>query len=242
MKFEDLWGHVCEDSYIQKKENTFFYVRDDGFTSREVSTKWIEGKVDANEMEYLCMAKGELLDLGCGFGKYGRYLLEGKYIDKVDYVDIGSSVKYFRDRGERLITQDMREYLENTKKRYDTILLMRNVVAECGSIHGVYNLLEACYKVLNNNGIAIITYKDYTKTDEMIHLIYHRNNINNDRYAGIVNVCLHYNEKVSEYKQLCYLSREHLEGMCQEIGFDIILSGKNTWDFCVLFRGNERCR
>lgn len=110
------------------------------------------------EQRALQLAKGKILDVGCGAGSHSLYLQNGKKLD-VTAIDISvNAIKACELRGiKNAKVQDIMT-LENEK--YDTILLLMNGAGMCGKLKNISKFLLKLKSLLNENGQILLDSSD----------------------------------------------------------------------------------
>lgn len=110
------------------------------------------------EQEALLLAKGTILDVGCGAGSHSLYLQNELNLD-VTAIDISqNAIKACQLRGiKKARVQDVMT-LEG--KQYDTILLLMNGAGMCGKLKNIPNFLLKLKSLLNPGGQILLDSSD----------------------------------------------------------------------------------
>lgn len=110
------------------------------------------------ERKALDLAKGKVLDVGCGAGSHALYLQNERNLE-VTAMDISANaIEACKLRGiESTRVQNVME-LENEK--YDTILLMMNGAGMCGKLKKISGFLQKLKSLLNENGQILLDSSD----------------------------------------------------------------------------------
>ncbi len=110
------------------------------------------------EQKALELAKGKILDVGCGAGSHSLYLQNQRYLD-VTAIDISANaIQACTLRGIKdAKVQDVMA-LENEK--YDTILLLMNGAGMCGRLKNVATFLSKLKSLLKPNGQILLDSSD----------------------------------------------------------------------------------
>ncbi|RZJ59839.1 MAG: class I SAM-dependent methyltransferase, partial [Flavobacterium sp.] len=110
------------------------------------------------EQKALELAKGRVLDVGCGAGSHSLYLQNEKGLD-VTAIDISpSAIEACRLRGiKNSIAQDVMA-LENEK--FDTILLLMNGAGMCGRLTKLPEFINKLKTFLNPGGQILLDSSD----------------------------------------------------------------------------------
>jgi SAM-dependent methyltransferase len=110
------------------------------------------------EQTALQLAKGKVLDVGCGAGSHSLYLQNERNLD-VTAIDISANaIKACELRGiTKVKVQDVMT-LEN--ETYDTILLLMNGAGMCGRLKNIPKFLLKLKSLLNENGQILLDSSD----------------------------------------------------------------------------------
>ncbi|HJS01251.1 MAG TPA: class I SAM-dependent methyltransferase [Flavobacterium sp.] len=113
-------------------------------------------EMPAIEQKALTLAKGKILDVGCGAGSHSLYLQNKLDVSAIDISP--SAVKACQLRGiKNAFVQDILT-LENEK--YDTILLLMNGTGIFGSLKNTPKFLQKLKSLLNPDGQILIDSSD----------------------------------------------------------------------------------
>ncbi len=110
------------------------------------------------EQKALSLAKGKVIDVGCGAGSHSLYLQNERKLD-VTSIDISeNAIKTCKLRGlKKARVQDIL-FLENEK--FDTILLMMNGAGMCGKLKYLSKFLLKLKSLLHENGQILLDSSD----------------------------------------------------------------------------------
>ena len=112
----------------------------------------------AMEQKALSLAKGKILDVGCGAGSHSLYLQNEKQLDVIS-IDISeNAIEACKLRGlKNARVQDVM-LLENEK--FDTILLLMNGAGMCGRLKNINAFLQKLKSLLTDNGQILLDSSD----------------------------------------------------------------------------------
>jgi len=114
------------------------------------------------EQKALQIAKGKILDVGCGAGSHSLYLQNEKNLD-VHSIDISqNAVEACKLRGLKNVqVQNILEMDSNTpENKFDTILLLMNGTGIFGTLKDTTKFLQKLRSLLNANGQILIDSSD----------------------------------------------------------------------------------
>ncbi|SHJ04226.1 class I SAM-dependent methyltransferase [Flavobacterium haoranii] len=115
------------------------------------------------EQKALQLAKGKVLDVGCGAGSHSLYLQNERNLD-VTSIDISANaIEACQLRGlKKAFVQDVMkidaESLQHDK--YDTILLLMNGAGMCGKLKNISKFLVKLKSLLNEGGQILLDSSD----------------------------------------------------------------------------------
>lgn len=115
------------------------------------------------EQKALQLAKGKVLDVGCGAGSHSLYLQNERNLD-VTSIDISANaIEACKLRGlKKAFVQDVMkidaESLQHDK--YDTILLLMNGAGMCGKLKNISKFLLQLKSLLNEGGQILVDSSD----------------------------------------------------------------------------------
>jgi SAM-dependent methyltransferase len=110
------------------------------------------------EQKALQLARGRVLDAGCGAGSHSLYLQNNPDLD-VTAIDISANaVEACRLRGVTNVRQADIMALEGEK--YDTILLLMNGAGMCGRLKKITEFLQKVKSLLNEGGQVLVDSSD----------------------------------------------------------------------------------
>lgn len=167
------------------------------------------------EKTALQMAKGSILDIGCGAGSHSIYLMGNKEFD-VLAIDISEkAIDTCKKQGIPAIQAD---FFEFEYSKFDTLLFLMNGIGICGTVDKLPPFFEQCKKLLNKNGQILLDSSDiiYMYEDEdgeyWIDL--------NKGYYGEVEYKMQYKKSISEPFKWLFIDFNLLQSLSAEHGFN----------------------
>ena len=186
-------------------------------------------KMPKLEQKALQLAKGKILDVGCGAGSHSLYLQIEKKFD-VRSIDISkNAVEACQLRGLKNVqVQNILEIdSDNPENKFDTILLLMNGTGIFGTLKETTNFLQKLRSLLNPNGQILIDSSD---------IIYMFDNdeeggkwIPSNGYYGELTFTIRYkNEKEDQFPRL-YMDYNTLQNAAFANGLqcELILEGEH---------------
>ena len=116
------------------------------------------GAMPKIEQKALQIAKGKVLDIGCGAGSHSLYLQNERGLD-VTAIDISEkAIETCQLRG--IKKASVQDFMLLEKQKYDTILLMMNGTGICGKLKRLPVFLNKLKSLLAPNGQILIDSSD----------------------------------------------------------------------------------
>ena len=110
------------------------------------------------EQKALELAKGKILDVGCGAGSHSLYLQNERNLD-VTSIDISANaIQACTLRG--LKNAKVQDVMTLENEKYDTILLLMNGAGMCGKLKNIPNFLLKLKSLLNPGGQILLDSSD----------------------------------------------------------------------------------
>lgn len=127
----------------------------------EMSVAYLFRSFDAMpkiEQKALQLARGKILDVGCGAGSHSLYLQNELELD-VTAIDISANaIETCKLRGVRYAK--VQDIMAPEHQQYDTILLLMNGAGMCGRLRNVGAFLSKLKSLLNKNGQILLDSSD----------------------------------------------------------------------------------
>lgn len=207
---KDLIGKACED-YFYHHSNEKIYTETTCSLKEELPISyWFRSYDDMPPIEQkaLALAKGKVLDIGCGVGSHSLYL-QNKGIE-VEAIDISSrSVAVAKSRG---VQKAMVKNLLEVEDSYDTLLLLMNGTGIFQNLRTIDAYLQHIYKILKPNGQLLIDSSDIiylfeNEEDGSVWVPF------DTGYYGAVDFKVYYKEEVESFPWL-YIDFDTLRNAC----------------------------
>lgn len=176
------------------------------------------------EQKALQLAKGNVLDVGCGAGSHALALQNERNLE-VTAIDISeNAVKACHHRGlKNVIVQHLLDLNPITK--FDTILLLMNGTGIFGTLKETGNYLQKLKSILNKNGQILIDSSDliymYDQDEDGAY------SIPADGYYGELTFTVHYKGETEDTFPWLYLDYNTLQkvAIANGLNCELVLEG-----------------
>jgi len=175
------------------------------------------------EQKALKLAKGAILDVGCGSGSHSLYLQENN--KKVKAIDVSKgAIEVANLRG--VVNAEIKNILDETET-FDTILLLMNGTGIFQELSQVSKYLTHLKKLLNSGGQILMDSSDIKYMYEDEDGGYWMDT--NSNYYGELDYFLSYKNEDETPMKWLYLDFETLKLACETVGLkcDIIKEGEH---------------
>ena len=184
-------------------------------------------EMPAIEQKALQLAKGKVLDVGCGAGSHSLYLQNVKSLE-VTAIDISKgAAEVTKARG---VKKSFNQNLFGVKEQYDTLLLLMNGIGICGKLERINVFLQHLKSLLKPNGQILLDSSDiiYMFPQEEDGSVW----VNSEKYYGEVEFTMSYKGKTSATFDWLYLDYNTLQNACLANGLhcELVVEGEH-YDF-----------
>ncbi len=215
----DAFGHVLLD-HFEGRAATEIIERSDGFIGLSANAEEYFQEPGAEAAAVLSRARGRVLDIGCGAGRYALFLQERGH--EVVGIDISPlAIEVCRRRGFRdarvLSIDDVTPELGS----FGTIIMMGNNFGLFGSLRKARFLLKRFRRMTDPDARIIAQVLDPSQTTDPDHLAYHAQNRARGRLPGQLRLrVLHRSFKGAWFDYL-FVSRREMEEIVTGTGWKI---------------------
>ena len=184
------YGLALLDYHRGNLDATLAIYRDDGWRD-ELSIKTFFRRAEEYELERIALelCRGHVLDVGAGTGLHSLFL-QDKVLSVCAMDVLPEAVQIMRDRG--VVDVRQADILSFENEKFDTILMMGHGIGVVEDINGLTQFLNRVIRLLNRNGQILLTSLDVQATDNLTHLRYQEQNLENGRYFGEIRMRFEY--------------------------------------------------
>lgn len=180
------------------------------------------------ERQAIKLAKGRVLDIGCGAGRFSLHLQQkGFGVMAVD--NSSGAVKVCKLRGvkdARLMS--IAEFGKFKPASFDTVIMMGNNFGLFGGFKKARRLLKQMHTITSAEGQIIAEAVDPYQTSEPLHLAYQRRNRAQGRMSGQLRIRIRHQNVVGAWFDYLLVSQPEMKEILEGTGWQIrkILSDK----------------
>ncbi len=216
---EDAYGRLLLD-HLEGRPAAEIVERDDGFiAANRGPLNYFEPyrRRPSHQRRALRLARGRILDVGCGAGRVALHLQE-RGLDVVA-VDISPlSVEVARRRGVRdarvVRLEDVDERLGDP---FDTVVMYGGNFGLFGSRRGAGRLLRRLHSVTSARARILAETRDPYATDDEAHLAYHAR----DRMSGQVRIRVRHRSLATPWFDYLFVSRDEMRSLVDGTGWRV---------------------
>jgi 2-polyprenyl-3-methyl-5-hydroxy-6-metoxy-1,4-benzoquinol methylase len=186
-----LYGRALLDYYNGDKTAELIIRRDDGLeTVLPVGIFFrVENELQPGEVEAINQSRGQVLDIGAGSGIHTLILQSRGFT--VTAIDINSNaVNIMIQRG--ILDVHCADIMNYQGGPFDTLLMFGHGIGMVETISGFNHFLDHAASLLRPNGQLIISSVDVRRTNDPVHLEYHKANSRAGRYIGETRIQFEY--------------------------------------------------
>lgn len=214
--------------------------RDDGYFSSYQSPKMYFSEYPdwpIIEQKAMNFVKGRVLDIGCGAGRHALYVQQKGF----SVVGVDSSplaVKVCKLRGLKKAKVMSLENLVFRPNTFGTILMLGGNFGLMGNPNKARRLLKKLRRIATKNAFIIAEIRDPYKTDNPLHLEYHRLNRSRGKLSGQTRIRIRVEKTVTKWIEFLMVSKEEMEQLINGTGWKIsrFIDSKNAGYVAIIER------
>jgi len=221
---QDAYGRLILD-YLEEGEGTEVVERVDGFIDAGMYgpaayfapfRRWPRA-----ERHALRLARGRVLDVGCGAGRVGLELQDrGHEVVGIDLSPLAVDVS--RRRGVRDVRELAVIQVGRELGMFDTIVMFGNNVGLMGSRRRAPWLLRRFRGVTNERARILAESVNPYQTDKPEHLAFHERNRRSGRMAGQLRIRIRHGSYATPWFDYLLVSPEEMAELAEGTGWELV--------------------
>jgi SAM-dependent methyltransferase len=221
---QDAYGHQLLAQFNSQAATAEIIERDDRYidTGSEAGMYFSGYKQwSPPERRAIKLARGRVLDIGCGAGRHSLYLQQ-KGLD-VTGIDVSPcAVKVSKLRGlAKALVRSITDVDKFRPGAFDTIIMLGNNFGLFGSAKGAKQILKKLYRITAPEARIIAGTRNPYKTGDRNHLQYHRLNRKRGRMAGQVRMRVRFERAVGPWFDYLLVSPEEMEDVLSHTDWQV---------------------
>jgi SAM-dependent methyltransferase len=218
---EDAFGQMIYAIY-GGSEAYEIVERDDGYIEAMPAKGYFSHYEDWSQIEKKAMefAKGKILDVGCGAGRHSLYLQEKGF--NVTGIDVSPlAVRICKLRGLKKVKLTPVEKADFKSGTFDSIFMMGNNFGLFANFKKARRLLRKFNRMTSKDALIVAVTNDPYKTDNPVHLAYHKHNRQNGRMSGQLKIRIRYKQYKGKWFEYLLASKQEVEEILKGTGWRI---------------------
>ena len=219
---QDAFGHSMYDAFHGKGGHEVDE-RDDGFVGVALGPSLYLARYEewpAHHRKAARLARGRVLDVGCGAGRVGLHLQErGLDVLGIDVSPL--AIKTCRLRGLRRARVLSITQLSPRLGTFDTVIMYGNNFGLFGSAKRARWLLRRLYGMTSDQARILAESNDPYQTRQRCHLDYHRRNRARDRMSGQLRIRIRYRTYCTPWFDYLLVSRDEMRMILDGTGWTV---------------------
>ncbi|MGI8467066.1 MAG: class I SAM-dependent methyltransferase [Pyrinomonadaceae bacterium] len=212
-KGQDAYGQQLLAQYFSREATAEIIERDDNYidTGSDAGTYFSEYRQwSPLEKRAVKLAKGRVLDVGCGAGRHALYLQERGF-DVTGIDNSPGAIKVCKLRGlKKAFVRPIDEIDKFKPNSFDTIQMFGNNFGLFGSRENAGKILEKMTRITSPEARIIAKTFDPYQTDNPLHLLYLQANKRRGRMGGQIRMRVRFGKTVGEWFDYLFVSPEEM--------------------------------
>lgn len=172
------------------------------------------------ERKAIRLARGWVLDIGCGAGRHCLYLQEkGLEVTGIDNSPL--SIEVCRQRGVKNAVVLAFNDVSPDLGIFDTVLMLGSNFGLFGSFNNARRILKKLEKITSRHARIIATTNDVYQTENPDHLSYHEYNRIHGRMGGQLKTRIRYKKYATPWFDYLMVSKEEMENILDGTGWKV---------------------
>lgn len=164
-------------------------------------------------------AKGKVLDIGAGAGRISLYL-QKKGFDVTAIDNSPLAIKVCKKRGVKnakvLPIEKIGTFKPNT---FDTVVMFGNNFGLFGGYKKAKTLLKKLHKITSSSALILAESSDVYKTDDPVHLSYHKFNKKRGRMSGQLCIRVRFRNYIGDWFDYLLVSKKEMKEILKNTGW-----------------------
>lgn len=221
---EDAYGQQLLAQFNNKTPTAEIIERDDDYidTGSEPGTYFLEYEQwSPLERRAIALARGRILDIGCGAGRHSLYLQEQGF-DATGIDNSPGAIEVCRKRGlQKALVRPINEVDQFEPDSFDTILMLGNNFGLFGDAENARAILEKFRRITSPNAQIIAGTRNPYLTDDPDHLEYHELNRQRGRLPGQIKMRVRYRKIVGAWFDYLFASPDEMSEILKDTNWRI---------------------
>lgn len=221
---QDAYGQQLLAQYNNQTPTAEIIERDDDYidTGSDAGLYFSEYRQwSPLEKQAIKLAKGRILDIGCGAGRHALYLQE-KNFDVTGIDNSPGAIKVCKLRGlKKAIVRPINEIDKFKPNSFETILMMGNNFGLFGSRENAKTVLGKMSRITAPDARIIAKTLNPYITDNPLHPPYTRANKRRGRMGGQIRMRVRYGKTIGEWFDYLLVSPEEIQEILKDTDWRI---------------------
>jgi SAM-dependent methyltransferase len=218
----DAFGGYVAAAFRGERRPIGSIERDDGWVEGDDGSNYLAPPRGwgANERTAIRLARGRVLDAGCGAGRVALHL-QDRGLDVVAVDVSAGAIEVCRGRGVSDARAMAIEGIRASDGPFDTVVMYGNNIGLLrDAVHARW-LLRRLHRATTPGAAIIGGTVDPYDTAEPAHVAYHARNRRRGRMGGQIRLRVRYQERATPWFDYLFLSREELEAIAHDAGWRV---------------------
>jgi SAM-dependent methyltransferase len=168
------------------------------------------------ERNAIALARGRVLDIGCGAGRHALYL-QGKGHEVTGIDNSPGAIAVCKERGlKRALVRSIDDLDRFAARRFDTVVMFGNNFSLVGSARRAPRILRELARITTDDARVLAATVDPYRTTDPAHLAYHARNRKRGRMAGQIRMRVRYGSAIGPWFDYLFLSPDELVAMLED--------------------------